>query len=152
MALLASEDIAGAVPELEIAVARDPRWERARLMLATAYLQTGRMPDAVKQCEKVLEFDPNHYPTNLLLGRILLLSADTEAALPKLEKAAALEPEAPEPHLLLTDAYDRLGRKADAARERAEAKRLGEADDGGRPCPWPRGATGDAVQLWCVPL
>jgi len=129
MALLASEDIAGAVPELEIAVARDPRWERARLMLATAYLQTDRVPDAVKQCEKVLEFDPNHYPTNLLLGRILLLSGNAEAALPKLEKAAELQPNAPEPHLLLTDAYDRLGRKTDAARERAEAKRLGASDE-----------------------
>jgi arylsulfatase A-like enzyme/Flp pilus assembly protein TadD len=126
MALLASEDIAGAVPELEIVVARDPRWERARLMLATAYLQTDRVPDAVKQCEKVLEFNPNHYPTNLLLGRVLLLSGDAEAALPKLIKAAALQPEAPEPHLFLTDAYDRLGRKTDAARERAEAKRLGD--------------------------
>jgi predicted Zn-dependent protease len=107
-------------------VARDPRWERARLMLATAYLQTDRVPDAVKQCEKVLEFDPNHYPTNLMLGRILLLSGDAQAALPKLEKAAALQPNAPEPHVLLTDAYDRLGRKTDAARERAEAKRLGD--------------------------
>jgi choline-sulfatase len=129
MALLASEDVAGAVPELEIAVARDPRWERARLMLATAYLQTDRVPDAVKQCEKVLEFDPNHYPTNLLLGRILLLSGDAEAALPKLENAAALQPNAPEPHVLLTDAYDRLGRKTDAERERAEAKRLGASDE-----------------------
>jgi arylsulfatase A-like enzyme/Tfp pilus assembly protein PilF len=129
MALLASEDVAGAVPELEIAVARDPRWERARLMLATAYLQTDRVPDAVKQCEKVLEFDPNHYPTNLMLGRILLLSGDAEAALPKLENAAALQPNAPEPHVLLTDAYDRLGRKTDAARERAEAKRLGASDE-----------------------
>ena len=129
MALLASEDVAGAVPELEIAVARDPRWERARLMLATAYLQTDRTQDAVKQCEKVLEFDPNHYPTNLMLGRILLLSGDAEAALPKLENAAALQPNAPEPHVLLTDAYDRLGRKTDATRERAEAKRLGASDE-----------------------
>jgi len=129
MALLASEDIAGAVPELEIVVSRDPRWERARLMLATAYLQMDRVPDAVKQCEKVLELDPNHYPTNLMLGRILLLSGDAEAALPKLENAAALQPNAPEPHLLLADVYDRLGRKADAARERAEAKRLGASDE-----------------------
>jgi predicted Zn-dependent protease len=98
-------------------------------MLATAYLQTDRVPDAVKQCEKVLDFDPNHYPTNLLLGRILLLSGDAEAALPKLEKAAALQPNAPEPHLLLTDAYDRLGRKTDAERERSEAKRLGASDE-----------------------
>ena len=87
------------------------------------------MPDAAKECEKALEFDPSHYPTNLMLGRILLLSGDAEAALAKLTKAAALQPEAPEPHLLLTDAYERLGRKTDAARERAEAKRLGASDE-----------------------
>jgi len=129
MALLATGDIAGAVPELEIVVARIPNWERARLLLANVYLQTDRLPEAIKQCEKMLEFDPNHYPTNLLLGRILLLSGDAEAALPRLIKAAALQPEAPEPHMLLTRAYDELGRKTDAARERAEAKRLGASDE-----------------------
>jgi arylsulfatase A-like enzyme len=129
MALLATGDIAGAVPELETVVARIPNWERARLLLANVYLQTDRLPEAIKQCEEVLEFDPNHYPTNLLLGRILLLSGDAEAALPRLIKAAALQPEAPEPHTLLSGAYDELGRKTDAARERAEAKRLGASDE-----------------------
>jgi choline-sulfatase len=129
MALLATGDIAAAVTELQIVVARIPNWERARLLLANAYLQTDRVPEAVKECEKVLEFDPDHYPTNLLLGRVLVLSGDPEAALPKLNKAAALQPEAPEPHMLLTEAYDRLGRKTDAERERAEAKRLGASDE-----------------------
>jgi tetratricopeptide (TPR) repeat protein len=128
MALLATQDVAGAVPELETVVAKIPNWERARLMLATAYLQMNRAPDAIKQCEKILEFDPNHYPAILLLGRILLSAGDAAAALPKLSAAATLEPAAPEPHLLLADAYDQLGRKPDAERERAEAERLGAGE------------------------
>ena len=129
MALLATGDTAAAVAELEIVVTRIPNWERAHLLLANAYLQMDRVPDAIRQCEKALAFDPNHYPANLLLGRILVVSGNPQGALPKLNKAAELQPEAPEPHMLLTEAYDRLGRKTDAERERAEAKRLGASDE-----------------------
>ena len=124
VALIETKDIAGAVPEFEIVVARVPRWEEAHLYLQMAYAQTHRMPEAIAECKKVLEVDPDHYATNLLLGRVLELTGNLAAALPSLKKAAALEPEAPEPHTFLADAYDRLGRKTDAARERAAARRL----------------------------
>jgi arylsulfatase A-like enzyme/Tfp pilus assembly protein PilF len=129
VALLETRDIAGAVPELEMVVARVPRWEEAHLLLQMAYAQTDRMPEAIKECERVLEFDPDHYGTNLLLGRVLVLTAEPAAALPRLKKAAALQPHAPEPHMFLADAYVQLGRKTDAARERATAKRLGASDE-----------------------
>ena len=45
--------------------------------------------------------------------------------MPNLEKAAALRPQVPDPHLSLAEVYDQLGRKGDAARERSEAERLG---------------------------
>jgi arylsulfatase A-like enzyme/Flp pilus assembly protein TadD len=125
VALLETRDIAGAVPELEMVVARVPRWEEAHLLLQMAYAQTDRMPEAIKECERVLEFDPDHYGTNLLLGRVLELTGKPAAALPRLKKAAALDPKALEPHMFLAEAYGQLGRKTDAARERATAKRLG---------------------------
>jgi Flp pilus assembly protein TadD len=53
-----------------------------------------------------------------------VLSKQAEAALPRLQKAAALQPQMPEPHTSLAEAYDQLGQKADAARESAAAKRL----------------------------
>jgi arylsulfatase A-like enzyme/Flp pilus assembly protein TadD len=129
VALLETRDIAGAVPELEVVVARVPRWEEAHLLLQMAYAQTDRMPEAIKECEKVLEFDPDHYGTNLLLGRVLELTGKPAAALPRLKKAAALDAKAPEPHMFLADIYVQLGRKTDAARERAIAKRLGARDN-----------------------
>jgi arylsulfatase A-like enzyme/thioredoxin-like negative regulator of GroEL len=129
VALLETKDIAGAVPELEMVVARVPRWEEAHLLLQMAYAQTDRMPEAIKECEKVLEFDPDHYGTNLLLGRVLELTGKPAAALPRLKKAAALDPKAPEPHMFLAEAYVQLGRKTDAARERAAAKRLGASNE-----------------------
>ena len=129
VALLETRDIAGAVPELEMVVARVPRWEEAHLLLQMAYAQTDRMAEAIKECEKVLEFDPDHYGTNLLLGRVLELTGKPAAALPRLKKAAALDPKAFEPHMFLAEAYGQLGRKTDAAREQATAKRLGAHDN-----------------------
>ena len=77
----------------------------------------------------MLESNPDDYGTNLLLGRILVGKGDAAAALPRLKKAAALEPKASEPHQLLADAYDKLGRKEAAARERTVAKRMAASAD-----------------------
>jgi choline-sulfatase len=124
-ALVETKDFDGATGELEIVVARLPQFEEAHRMLAVAYAQTGRTPEAIEECEKVLEVEPDHYGTNLLLGRVLVITGDPKAALPRLKKAGTLEPKAPEPHAFLAEAYTKLGRKTDAARERAVAKRLG---------------------------
>jgi arylsulfatase A-like enzyme/thioredoxin-like negative regulator of GroEL len=124
MALLATDEIATAVPELEIVVEKVPGWDQARLMLATAYFQTERAREAVTECEKILETIPNHYAALLLEGQILVFSKQAGSAIPRLERAAAVAPERPEPHTFLADAYTRLGQKEDAARERANARRL----------------------------
>jgi arylsulfatase A-like enzyme/cytochrome c-type biogenesis protein CcmH/NrfG len=124
VALLATGDPAGAVPELEIVIAKSPREVEARVLLANAYAKTGRTREAVTECEVVLESNPEHYGALLLEGQILLLSQQSEAALRRLQKAVALQPQAPEPHVFLADAYDQLQRKTDAARERAAAQRL----------------------------
>jgi tetratricopeptide (TPR) repeat protein len=105
-----------------------PQWKEAHLLLQVAYAQTGRLSKAITECKKVLELDPDHYGSNLLLGRLLALKGSYAAAVPNLKKAAALDPKAPEPHLFLAEAYVQSKRKADAARELAEAKRLGARD------------------------
>jgi arylsulfatase A-like enzyme/tetratricopeptide (TPR) repeat protein len=122
--LMASGDFAAAVPELEFAVAKLPGFADAHIFLETAYARTNRVPETIKECQIVLGFSPDHFPSYLILGRFLEISGDFEGAVPKLKKAAALEPKAREPHLFLADAYDQLGQKAAAAQERAIAKRL----------------------------
>ncbi|HXM11975.1 MAG TPA: sulfatase-like hydrolase/transferase [Terriglobales bacterium] len=123
-ALVETKDFDGAADELEVVVARMPEFEEAHQMLETAYVQAGRIPEAIKECEKVLESDPDDYGTNLLLGRVLVSTGDPRAALPKLKKAAALEPKAAEPHRFLAEAYTQLGQRTDVAREQAAVKRL----------------------------
>jgi arylsulfatase A-like enzyme len=124
IALLATNQIPAAVPEIEIAVAKLPEWSDARLMLATAYAQTDREREAVTECEIVLESQPENYGALMLEGRVLMQSKHPDAALAKLEKAAEVQPDAAEPHSIMGDAHEQLGNKAEAAQERAKAKRL----------------------------
>jgi tetratricopeptide (TPR) repeat protein len=123
-AFLETKDFDEAAEEFEIVVARMPAFEEAHQMLETAYAQAGRIPEAIKECEKVLDSDPDDYGTNLLLGRLLVRAGDPAAALPRLKKAASLQPKASEPRLILADAYAKLGRNDDAERERSVGKRL----------------------------
>ena len=124
IALLATDDIPAAVTELQSVVEKVPKWTSARLMLATAYFQTNHMREAVTECEIVLETAPDLYEALILEGRALVASHHYEAALPKLQKAAMLQPTDPEPHSLLAEAYGKLERKTEAAQELANAKRL----------------------------
>jgi tetratricopeptide (TPR) repeat protein len=113
-----------AIKVFEGVVERTPKLLDAQIFLEIAYARDNRLPQAIKQCQKVLEVLPEHYGSYLILGRTLARSGDPAAAVPKLEKAAALRPQAAEPHASLAAVYDQLGRKDDAARERAEALRL----------------------------
>lgn len=124
-ALLGTGDIEGAVPELEITEAKMPQLVDAHMLLEMAYTKLNRVPDAIRECKMVLQFLPDHYPSYLILGRFLEVSGDLDGAVSNLRKAIALEPQAPDPHVILADVYDHLGRKMDAERERAAAKRLG---------------------------
>ena len=124
--LMQARDYEAALPEFEFVVAKMPESWKTHILLAIAYNRTNRLPQAIGECEKVLAIMPEQYGTNLLLGRVLLRSGDAEAALTKLMKAASLRPGAPDPHMSLADAYTKLGRNADAERERNVGKRLAE--------------------------
>jgi adenylate cyclase len=126
--LMATGDFAAAVPELEFAVAKQPGFADAHIFLETAYARTNRVPETIRECKIVLGFSPDHFPSYLILGRFLEISGDFEGAVPNLKKAAALDPKAPEPHMFLADAYDRLGRNAAAAQERSLGRRLAKKD------------------------
>jgi tetratricopeptide (TPR) repeat protein len=124
MALYQSGEFAASVPEFEKVVVLAPTWEQAHLFLATAYIKTGHAREAIAESEKVLKVAPENYGALLLDGRALVLSKHPEAGLPKLKKAAAILPQEAEPHMAMAEAYSQLGRETDAARERAEGKRL----------------------------
>jgi tetratricopeptide (TPR) repeat protein len=124
MALSQTGDWEGSVPEFEAAAKKLPKRAELHFSLAAAYARVNRMSDARKELETTLQLEPDNLRANLVLGRMLSLEGDPGAGLPRLKKAVALNPKLPDAHLFLADAYKRLGQKANAARERAEAERL----------------------------
>jgi len=129
-ALMATGDFENAVDELEITEARIPELADAHFLLEIAYSRLNRVPDTIRECHAILEFAPDHAPSYFLLGKFLAQSEDYNGAITNLKKAAALAPRQPDPHVILAEVYDHLERKTDAARERAEAKRLGAVPGG----------------------
>jgi choline-sulfatase len=117
-------DLNTAAAHFEILVENRPDWSDARYSLSSIYARTGRPEEAAKNLLVVLQGEPDHYRANLLLGRMLFLNGTFEEALPYLEKAAAVQTDSGEAHSFLADEYEKLGRTADAERERAEAGRL----------------------------
>ncbi len=124
LALVKLEQWDAALPEVQAAVAHKPTSAQLHFDLAVVYTHLKQVPEADKEYEKALELDPNHFQANLMYGRLLLLQGDPAAALPKLSRAAQVDPESEEAHGFLAVAYQRLGQKENAERERAQAAQL----------------------------
>jgi tetratricopeptide (TPR) repeat protein len=114
-----------AAAAFEAVTARIPNLMDAQLLLEIAYAKANRFSEAIKQSEYVLKILPEHFGSYMILGRALAMSGDLQGAIPKLQKAATLRPDSPEPHIALADVYDGLGQEPDAAMERENAVRLG---------------------------
>jgi arylsulfatase A-like enzyme/Tfp pilus assembly protein PilF len=121
LALFETGDWKGAAPEFEAAVERAPRWADAHFSLAAVYARIDRVPEAMTELDNTIGLSPDHYRANLLRGRLLSLQGNPLAALTNLEKAVQVQPDSREAHLFLADAYEQLGRSADAVRERSLA-------------------------------
>jgi arylsulfatase A-like enzyme/Flp pilus assembly protein TadD len=114
-----------ALPEFQAAVVMSPRSAQLHFYLGAVFARLKRVPEASKEFQTSLRLDPGHYQANLVFGHMLVLEGDATAALPKLQKAAKLQPDSGEPHEYLADAYSQLGQQEKARRERLLAERLG---------------------------
>jgi arylsulfatase A-like enzyme len=112
------------VPYFEFVAKKRPKWPDAQYSLASVYARTQHVPEAVELLLTVLQFNPQHFRANLLLGRILTLQHRPGEALPYLKQAASSEPDNFEPHAFLADALDELGESQGAIVERARAESL----------------------------
>jgi arylsulfatase A-like enzyme/Tfp pilus assembly protein PilF len=113
-----------AAPQFEAAVSQMSSSAMMHFYLALVYQRTSRNTEALAEFQSALRADPNHFPANLLLGRMLILQQKASEALPYLRKAAKLRPDAIDAHRFLADAYGELGQQSNAQRELAEAERI----------------------------
>jgi len=105
-----------------------PNHVAARLQIALEYIKRGQFDPALPFAEEAVKLAPRDFAARRTLGRILLVKGDTVRAVQELEAAVKLAPGNPETHYALATAYERVGRKEDAQRERAEFARLGKEE------------------------
>ena len=122
--LMGIKDYNAAIPELQKLVAKWPSFVKAHAFLGMAYARTNRLTEAIQESKIVLGYTPEDYESYMLLGYALPRTGDPIGGVAALKKAASLHPEISLPHVWLAGLYDQLGQKANADRERAEAKHL----------------------------
>ena len=123
-ALLYLQDADRGIEEIQKAVALAPGHVPALVSLSTIALKREDTKAALEYGERAVKASPGDFSPHIVLGRALLASEEPARAAVELEQAVKLAPAAPEAHFSLATAYNRLGRKEDAAREQAEFKRL----------------------------
>ena len=99
-------------------VAKQPNIYLAEYGLGKALGQKQQYKDAIEHLHKAVALQPDSSWANFEIGRALSKTGDFKTAAVHLEIAANRMAKFPEVHALLAEAYDHLGRKSDAERER----------------------------------
>ncbi|MGA8025903.1 MAG: tetratricopeptide repeat protein [Bryobacteraceae bacterium] len=106
-------------------LAISPNHEQSFISIAGEYLKRTDYASALPFAEKAAAAEPNLYFGHAMLGRVLVEGdLDVARGAKELEIAARLAPTNLQVRFTLASAYSKLGRKEDAARERAEFLRL----------------------------
>jgi tetratricopeptide (TPR) repeat protein len=121
--LLETHDTDQAIAEFQRELQRDPKNVNSMLEIAAVLRMTdpqGALNYAVEAAKLTPQLPFAHY----LLGLLRFDTGDPAAAIPELEIAQKAFPQEAEVYFSLGNAYGRAGRKADAAKARAEFARL----------------------------
>jgi tetratricopeptide (TPR) repeat protein len=101
----------------EAKVRTDPGDAFAHNFLATRYLQTGRVPEAIAELEEALRLKPGEAETHSNLGSALQLQGRIAEAVQHLREASRLAPDNDRVHYNLGNAMNASGRADEAVRE-----------------------------------
>jgi tetratricopeptide (TPR) repeat protein len=108
--------------EFEQELQVDPNNAGAEYYLGDVARQEDKLPEAIGHFASAAKHAPDFAEAQFGLGRSLLDSGKNAEAVAPLETATRLAPDNPTIHFALATAYQRIGRKDDAAREFALQK------------------------------
>src|ERR1044071_509515 len=108
-------------------IAQKPDAADGHLGLGVLLLKRGETVEGIRALQRALDINPNLYEARIPLGRPLVAQGRATEAVEPLRRAAELAPANPEPHYQLSIAYNRLGRKDEAAAESLIVKRIHES-------------------------
>ena len=95
---------------LENAYRVDSESSEVLLALANYYRMQGDRPMEMNYLERLLKVEPNRYTANLRLGEMALEGEELQEARNQLLTAIAIQPDDPQPHVLLAKTYLAFGR------------------------------------------
>jgi tetratricopeptide (TPR) repeat protein len=116
--LLYAIDPDQAVIEFKKELEANPSNAVAEVMLAWIPLMANDGPEALPHARKAVSAEPALPSAQLVFGRALTETGDTQRGIEYLEKTLLLQPDNLEVHLALAKAYSKSGRREDARRER----------------------------------
>jgi protein O-GlcNAc transferase len=117
-------DWAGAAEAFRHELAINPSHFESNLLLGELLRQEGKYEEALRYVEHATRLRGDDLAVRFSRGALYLALGRTGEALPLLEQVAAAVPEHIQAHVQLAVAYHRLGRTADAERERQTVVRL----------------------------
>lgn len=99
--------------------------------LAVSLISVNRLAEAEANLRQAIEYDAQLTQAHYQLGRVLEMRGEFQAAVGELNSAAILDPEYPEPHLVLGRIYHRLRQAQQAEEEIARYRELKKAANTG---------------------
>ena len=102
----------------------DPSDAEPIFQSALVYQEVGKVPDAVRQFDRVLKINPRYPRAHASLGKALVRQGDAHHALEQAMEERKLNPDLPESYILAAESYFLLGQYSNCASEyqRASAK------------------------------
>jgi tetratricopeptide (TPR) repeat protein len=126
-AFLTGHHLDRGIQEIKKTLELEPDHLPALMALVKIYLKRNEPQTALPYAQQAAKLSPKDFATHVALGQVLLATGDAAGSAQELELAVKLAPYSSEAHYNLASAYSRMGRKADAVREREESKRLRES-------------------------
>ena len=131
-AWLTLSDPDAGLAEMQSELKIDPSHLPALVSIALEYVKRGEPEKGRDYADRAVKAAPSSFASHAALGRVLVDLGKVNEGIQELEKARTLAPLSPQVRIALATAYQRVGRAADAARERAEFLKLKSPSEKGQ--------------------
>ncbi|MDZ4800150.1 MAG: tetratricopeptide repeat protein [Bryobacteraceae bacterium] len=115
------------LPWLDRAMRSPTPWEEPFYFFGDTMLKEGRLDEAKRAFQRALELRREYMPAWAGLARTLMSAGELERARDVLLEATSVDATHPQPHLLLSQVYFRLGQEDRAVEEKEMSSRLRRA-------------------------
>ena len=109
---------------LQQSMKQDPSYEEPFFFYGNLLVDQDRAADAIPYLEKAIQNRRDYVPARVVLARALMNLKKWQEALAELDETVALDPKHPQPHLLLSQIYFRMGDESKAKAEKEISLRL----------------------------